>query len=155
MRLRKGIRRSRQLFAMLLTLIALLGVMPRGFAEDSGMISADEVIHPDEIQMMFDRYIADNGLNSDLISVGYVYTATGETWYYNEDRWYYSASLYKVPLMMIYAEKEAKGELTQDSEIFGMKLSYIEDEVLTYSNNDIAYSMMLNLADPGIYIASG
>ena len=150
MRLRKGIRRSRELFVMLLTLIALLGVMPCSFAEDSGMISADEVIHPDEIQMMFDRYIADNGLNSDLISVGYVYTATGETWYYNEDRWYYSASLYKVPLMMIYAEKEAKGELTQDSEIFGMKLSYIEDEVLTYSNNDIAYSMMLNLAEPAV-----
>lgn len=146
----KGTIRMRQLLGMLLAMAVMAGMVSRAYAEDLASVPENEVIHPDEIQMLFDRYVAENALSPDLISVGYIYTATGETWYHNEDRWYYSASLYKVPLMMLYAEREAKGELTQDSEIFGMPLSYIEDEVLTYSNNEIAYSMMLNLAEPAI-----
>ena len=138
----------RQFLTMLFALAFMTGMVSRADAEAPESVPVGGVIRPHEIQTMFDRYIADNGLNPELISIGYVYTATGEAWYYNEDRWYYSASLYKVPLMMLYAEKEAEGELTQDSQIFGMPLSYIEDEVLTYSNNEIAYSMMLNLAEP-------
>ena len=114
--------------------------------------SAEEKNKPlfdaEEIQKLLDAYLDEKGILSDLISVGYVYTATGESWYHNPDRWYYSASLYKVPLMMLLAEREAAGELTQESEIYGMPLSYIEEEVLTYSNNDIAYSIMLSLAQP-------
>lgn len=141
-------RMKRQLLVLLFMLTVLFSAAPCAYADLTSDDTDPAVIHADEIQNMFDRYIEENGLNPDMISVGYVYTATGESWYHNEDRWYYSASLYKVPLMMLYAEKEAAGELTQDSEIFGMPLSYIEDEVLTYSNNDIAYSMMLNLAEP-------
>ena len=131
-----------------IVLSVLFGLIPQCFAENPMTPPEESVIHPKDIQEFFDRYIAENNLSADLISVGYIYTATGERWYHNEDRWYYSASLYKVPLMMLYAEKEANGELTQESEFYGMQLSYIEDEVLTYSNNDIAYSMMLNIASP-------
>ena len=102
----------------------------------------------DELQETVDRYFEKNDLNPDLISIGYINTGNSKSWFHNGDRWYYSASLYKVPLMMLYAEKEAAGELTQDSEFFGLPLSYLEDEILTFSNNDLAYSMMLNLADP-------
>ena len=52
------------------------------------------------IQAMLDEYIASHDINPENISVGYVYTATGDTWFYNADKWYYSASMYKVPLMM-------------------------------------------------------
>ncbi len=138
----------RQILALLFILTAMLRAIPYAYADHDPDEMNRGVIHADEIQTMFDRYLEENGLSPDLISVGYVYTETGESWYHNEDRWYYSASLYKVPLMMLYAEKEAAGELTQDSEILGMPLSYIEEEVLTYSNNDIAYSMRLNLAEP-------
>ena len=138
----------RQILALLFILTAMLRAIPYAYADHDPDEMNRGVIHADEIQTMFDRYLEENGLSPDLISVGYVYTETGESWYHNEDRWYYSASLYKVPLMMLYAEKEAAGELTLDSEILGMPLSYIEEEVLTYSNNDIAYSMMLNLAEP-------
>ena len=148
MQIVKKNRMFRQALTAFFILSVLFSLIPHCFAEDSVSTPEDSVLHPDDIQELFDRYIAENNLSSDLISVGYVYTATGERWYHNEDRWYYSASLYKVPLMMLYAEKEANGELTQESEFFGMQLSYIEDEVLTYSNNDIAYAMMLNLADP-------
>lgn len=148
MQIVKKNRIFRYVSAAFIVLSVLFGLIPQCFAEDPLTPPEESVIHPEDIQEFFDRYIAENNLSSDLISVGYIYTATGERWYHNEDRWYYSASLYKVPLMMLYAEKEANGELTQESEFYGMQLSYIEDEVLTYSNNDIAYSMMLNIASP-------
>lgn len=105
-------------------------------------------IQPERLQELVDLYIQQNDLYGDIISIGYAYPATGETWYYHPDTWYYSASLYKVPLMMILAEKEFKGELTANSEINGMTLREIEKEVLTYSNNSVAYSTMLSIAEP-------
>lgn len=106
------------------------------------------VISEEELQELVESYAAEKGIYPELISIGYVYTETGERWFFNGDKNYYSASLYKVPLMMLYAEKEADGELSRESEIFGMTLSYIEEEVLTYSNNSIAYSMLCHLGEP-------
>ena len=105
-------------------------------------------IRSDEIQSLFDTYVSEHDLNPELISVAYVYTETNETWYHLPDTWYYSASLYKVPLMMILAERESDGELERDSLINGMQLSEIEEEVLINSNNDIAYSTMLYIDQP-------
>ena len=107
----------------------------------------NSILNPDEIQAMLDDYIARHSLNKDNISIGYVYTATGDTWYYNADKWYYSASMYKVPLMMILAEKEYNGELTRDSDLKGLTLGYAEETILTYSHNDYAHLMMSVVAD--------
>ena len=108
------------------------------------------VVHEDEIEALFDAYLTENDLNPDLISIAYEYTATGERWYHLEDRWYYSASLYKIPLMMILTEREYLGELTKDSDINGMTLDAVEEEVLVNSNNPIAYSTMLYIAQPDV-----
>lgn len=133
------------LFLNCFLLIAiLLSFFPHAAADMEG----EPLLDSEEIQRLLDAYLEEKGIVSDLISVGYVYTATGENWYHNPDRWYYSASLYKVPLMMLLAEKESAGEMTQETEIYGMPLSYIEEEVLTYSNNDIAYSVLLSVAQP-------
>ena len=135
----------RRVFAFFLSalLISLLLPFP-GFAEEGGF----KALSDEELQELVESYSAEKGVNPDLISVGYVYTETGERWFYNGDHAYYSASLYKVPLMMLFAEQEAEGELTQESEIYGMTLDYIEDEVLISSNNPIAYSMMCYLGEP-------
>ena len=106
------------------------------------------VIDPAEIEALFDAYISENDLDPELISVAYIYTGTEEHWYHLEDKWYYSASLYKVPLAMLLAEKVYNGEMTQESEIYGMTLESIEEEILTNSNNPIAYSMLLYLGEP-------
>ena len=108
------------------------------------------VVREDEIEALFDAYLTENDLNPDLISVAYEYTATGERWYHLEDRWYYSASLYKVPLMMLLTEREYLGELTKDTEINGMTLEAIEEEVLVNSNNPVAYSTLLYIAQPDV-----
>ncbi len=135
----------RQLFLLLLTAFLSLNCIPCiGAAEPSG------VVREDEIEALFDAYLTENDLNPDLISIAYEYTATGERWYHLEDRWYYSASLYKVPLMMLLTEREYSGELTKDSDINGMTLEAIEEEVLVNSNNPIAYSTLLYIAQPDV-----
>ena len=135
---------KKRIISLLLVVMQFITAVPLACAEET----RPRVVDAEEIQMIFDRYVAENGLDADLISVGYVYTPTGETWYHNEDKWYYSASLYKVPLMMLYAEREYLGELSADSEIYGMTLESIEEEVLTNSNNSLAYSMLLHVAEP-------
>ena len=134
--------------ALLLILALMLGTVVS--STSAGGEAETGVLEPEEIGRLFQNYISENGLNAELISVAYVYTGTGETWYHQEDKWYYSASLYKVPLMMILAERESAGELTQESVINGMDLSTIEEEVLVQSNNDIAYSAMLSIAQPDV-----
>ena len=103
------------------------------------------IFDPDELQSMVDSFIQEHsgyGVKADNISFAYTYLATGETWFYNPDTWYYSASMYKVPLMMILAEKEADGELTQESDVKGLTLAYAEESILVYSNNDYAHLML-------------
>lgn len=95
-----------------------------------------------QLDAMIAQYIEEKNLNADKISVGYCYTATGDTWLYNGDEWYYSASMYKVPLMMILAEREHNGELTQESDLNGLTLAKAEESILVYSNNDFAHLMM-------------
>ncbi len=104
------------------------------------------VLEPDGMQALLDGYISTHGQNPDHISVGYVYTDTGETWFYNADRWYYSASMYKVPLMMLFAEQEARGEIDRDTQMLGTTFGYLEDSILIRSNNDWAHAMMAVMA---------
>ena len=129
---------------LLICIVLLMAVPVRAFTEESEF----RAISDEELQELVESYLTENGINSELVSVGYIYTETDESWYFNGDKNYYSASLYKVPLMMLFAEQESAGELTQESEIYGMTLSYIEEEVLVSSNNPIAYSMMCYLGEP-------
>ena len=75
-------------------------------------------------------------------SVGFCYTGTGDCWFYNPDIWMYSASLYKVPVSMLMAEKEAAGELTPESIVMGCTFEYLESTALVYSNNDSGHAMV-------------
>ena len=138
-------RNARQFFLFLLTVCFSVAFIPCiGAAENPS------VIREKEIETLFDAYLRENDLNPDLISVAYEYTATGERWYHQEDRWYYSASLYKVPLMMLLTEREYLGELTKDSDINGLPLETVEEEVLVNSNNPVAYSALLYVAQPDV-----
>ena len=85
---------------------------------------------------------ASHNVRAERISFAYTYLATGETWFYNPDTWYYSASMYKVPLMMILAQQEYNGELTQETDIKGITLAQAEESILVYSNNDYAHLML-------------
>ena len=121
-------------------LLILLVLLPStAFAEeDTGIIDADS------LNAWMDDYASQYGLNDGyrVFSVGFCYTGTGDSWYYNADSFMYSASLYKVPVCMLAAEKEAAGELTQDSTVMGTTLQYLESTALTYSNNTSGHALV-------------
>lgn len=106
----------------------------------------DGVLDSDELKKLVEDFLDARGIPHDRFRLGYTYTGTGETWYYNGDEWSYSASVYKLPLMMMLAQKVAHGELKQDDKVCGVDLSYAEQVVLTYSNNDYAH-VMINYFD--------
>ena len=102
----------------------------------------DGVLDSDELKKLIEDFLDERGIAHDRFRLGYTYTGTNETWYYNGDVWSYSASVYKLPLMMMLAQKVANGELKQDDKVCGVDLTYAETSVLTYSNNDYAHVMI-------------
>ena len=135
-----------RIFTLFLCVLLFLSAVPLAFAEEASDERAEEpqfsVINAEELQALTEQAIEELRINPENLSIGYCYTPTGETWYYRDSDWYYSASLYKVPLMMILAEREHNGELTPESNVNGLTLEYAESAVLTWSNNTYAHLMM-------------
>ena len=97
----------------------------------------DGTVLTSKLQKVLDEWSVD----PKQISVGYYYSATGDSWYFNGDKWFYPASMYKVPLVMLLAEKVHNGELSQDSQVYDGVVADIEEHILTYSNNDWAHAI--------------
>ena len=135
---------AKRILALLLCL-ALLGI-PTVFAEGETAPAPEEedygILDPAALEQIVESYCDRKGLNRENISVGFCYTATGDTWYYNPDTWYYSASMYKVPVMMILAERYKAGEITDETRISGLTLAEANEYILVYSHNDYAHAMM-------------
>ena len=134
---------AKRILALLLCLVLLGGTV--AFAEGSYIPPEEEdygILDPEALQQIVDAYCDRKGLNRENISVGFCYTATGDTWYYNPDTWYYSASMYKVPVMMILAERYKAGEITDETRISGLTLAEANEYILVYSHNDYAHAMM-------------
>ena len=135
---------AKRILALLLCL-ALLG-LPTAFAEgETAPVPEEEdygILDPAALEQIVEAYCERKGLNRENISVGFCYTATGDTWYYNPDTWYYSASMYKVPVMMILAERYKAGEITDETRISGLTLAEANEYILVYSHNDYAHAMM-------------
>ena len=125
----------KKIISLALCLALILSLSLSAFADEAD----GGVIDPAALQKLVEDFVAERKLNPENISVGYVYTGTGEEWYYNGDAWYYPASMYKVPLMMLLAEKVADGELTQDSDLGGYTVALAEEYIISYSNNDYAH----------------
>ena len=151
---------GRQILALIMTMLMLSAMCTAAFAEaapsegaavaapeaDAQLPAAEDsgIIDAAALQQWMDGFVQEHNLNQDYMrfSVGFWYSGTGDSWYYDADQWMYSASLYKVPVSMLMAEKEAAGELTQDSVVNGTTLEYLESTALIYSNNDSGHSMV-------------
>lgn len=114
---------------MLLCLILTGAMGNSAFAEGNV-----KVVDSTYLDNWIGNYCTEHGLTD--FSVGFYYTGTGEYWFYNADQFMYSASMYKVPCSMLLSEKEAAGELTQDSKVYGFTVEYLERTAIVDSNND-------------------
>jgi hypothetical protein len=162
----------RTLLCLLLTLALLVSAAPLAWADEADMAKveggieitqeyADEVramrngglFDDEELEQMVEDFITAHKLKKENFSIGFVYTATGDTWYYNPDTWYYPGSMYKIPLMMLLSEQVSNGILDQEDELYGMKVSQVEEYILTYSNNDWAHRIRTYLGGDEVWRA--
>lgn len=133
----------RKLLPLLFSLALLLSLAPAALAQEPEG-GEESLIDEDRLNQWMDDYLKAHDLEHSWqdVSVGFCYTATGDCWYYNADVFMYSASLYKVPVCMLIAEKEAAGDVTPETRIQGSTLQYLESSALTYSNNDSGHVLV-------------
>lgn len=128
-----------------LALCAILIFPIAAFAEGESAAEEEEtyaVVDPAALEKLVDEYLSSRNLRKDRVSIGYCYLDTGDTWYYNPDVWRYSAYMYRLPLTMIFAEKEYNGELNQDSELKGMTLAQAEENILVHRSDESTHKLM-------------
>ena len=133
----------RSLFCCLLVLLVLMTqTMPAAHGEEDA-----QVLDEEELNRWMESFLQERNLDADniTVSVGFWYSGTGESWYYDADRWMYAESLYKVPVAMLLAEKEAAGELSRDSIIYGITLEFAEESALVRSNEDSGVAMVVGM----------
>ena len=147
--------------SLLLAVILLLSCAPSALADEgestaspastetAGTAAAEAgLIDSAALDTWMDDYVALNGLGGEnqRFSVGFCYTGTGDCWFYHGDDWMYSASLYKVPVSMLMAEKEAAGELSPDTVITNSQgtgtFEKLESTALILSNNTSGHIMV-------------
>ena len=126
----------RRWICLLLSALVLFSALPTARAEGTEEPEGEaeepvySVLREEEIAQVIEDYLTENNIWRPGIGIGFLYTATGEEWYYNGDKFFYSASLYKVPLLMLVSNMVARGELEQDAEIKGFKLTQMEEAIL-------------------------
>ena len=130
------------LFSIGISAFAALEVSkaPENTGNESSIL--DEAAIKAQVEGLIQQYVTAGYVKESELAIAYTYLATGDSWYRNPDMWFYSASIYKVPLMMIMAEKEAKGEIDAQTDIMGLPLAQVEKIVLVDSNNDYAHNTM-------------
>ncbi len=115
----------------------LCGLTLPAFAEgeESGLLD------PAALTALVEDFLKDNGIPAKNVGIGFCYTATGEEWFYNPDTWFYPASVYKVPLMMVLAEHVSAGQVSEQEVIAGLELPKLFDYIIIHSNNDYAHQV--------------
>lgn len=87
---------------------------------------------------LFEEY----DLSERNFALGFRALSDGTEYWYNADKLFETASLYKLPLNMYFYELEAAGELASDESIYGVPLDYCHEQSLVYSNNELSQLMV-------------
>ena len=91
------------------------------------------------------EFIADHGAIPSRMGAAYYNTVTGEEHFFNGDQYRYAASVYKLPLNMVYAERVYRGEMQMDDRIGGWHYDEMQRLSLEYSSNSVSELLCNNL----------
>ncbi len=127
------------LLPLLLCLVLILSLFPAAARAEE-----ESILDEERLDAWIKDFLTKNGIGggNQIFSVGFCYTATGDCWYYNGDAFMYSASMYKVPVSMLLAEKEKSGLISQDTNLGGGTLKYLETTALIHSDNNSGHAML-------------
>lgn len=123
---------KRRILFTLLLCTALLLALPAWATDEP------EVLDPEEIDRLLEPYLEEYKVTEKNLGIAFLYTATGETYFLHGEQHFYSASLYKVPLCMRYAERISKGELDWSTQWKGSTMERMISRTLLYSDNSTA-----------------
>ena len=132
--------RYRQILALLVCAALLFAAAVPGFAEDAPA-EKDRLLDDKALTEMVEGFLKERSIPSERVGIGFYYPETGEEWFYNPDTWFYPASVYKVPLMMILADRVSSGMVAPDEQIGGLPLDTVFDYIIVHSNNDYAHEV--------------
>ena len=106
---------------------------------EPAIAAAKDQTWDDIVSMLFEKY----GISPDEpnIALTYYNTVTGESYRYNADKYFVTASVFKVPLCMLVAEKVSAGEISMDEQIAGWSFSNREWRALAHSDNQAALDL--------------
>ena len=102
---------------------------------------AASILDDAALTALVEDFLKENSIPKDRVGIGFCYTATGDEWFYNPDAWFYPASVYKVPLMMVLAERVSAGMVSPEEKIGGLELPTVFEYIIIYSNNDYAHEV--------------
>lgn len=79
--------------------------------------SSDALIEIDDLESTITAYLDMMNIQTSEIAISYQNLITGETYLLNENQYMFAASLYKLPLAMLYYDEIAAGNMTLDQEL--------------------------------------
>ncbi len=132
--------RYRQILALLLCAALFFTAAAPGFAEEAAGEKTG-LLDDKALTELVEGYLKESGIPGDRVGIGLYFPETGEEWFYNPDTWFYPASVYKVPLMMILSERLSAGMISEDEVIAGLPLDKLFDYIIVHSNNDYAHEV--------------
>ncbi|MCR5664745.1 MAG: class A beta-lactamase-related serine hydrolase [Oscillospiraceae bacterium] len=131
-------KRRRKLICLAAALCLLLSLLPAALAaEDPGDGPLAEKSFDELCQELMDAYYVD----PEKVSFGYYNTVTGETHYHRPDEYMDAASMFKVPINMLFAERVAEGEMDWDTKIAGVPYEKALRMTIINSDNKMAEHM--------------
>lgn len=128
---------KKKLITFLICICLCLSLVPFQAAADDSSFEGRS--WDDVIGGLIEKYDADG----ENVSVGLAYfnTVTGEEHYYNKEEYYVTASMFKIPINMLFIDKIAAGEIPEDVSIGGFSYKTILDYTILNSDNEKAELM--------------
>lgn len=139
----------KRVFSLIAAITIILSAVPTASAEGtvlnalakSGIKATDENAWEEYKDFLLEY----EEIGPENTAFGYYNFETGEEYYYNADEYFIAASMYKVPLNMVYAERVSSGDISMDTKIGGIKYSELQWSTIVDSTNDKAEILWNNL----------
>ena len=125
---------TKKLLCLLAALCILFSLLPTAYAE----VADDERFKDKTWDEIVDAFFAEHSTGPGFITFGYYNTVTGEEHYYDGDKYVVAASMFKIPLNMLFTEKIANGEMDWDTKIRGIAYENMLEWTIVNSDNQMA-----------------
>lgn len=129
-------KRMKKLLCLFAALCLLLVICPVARAEEPE--AGDERFDGKTWEEIIQDFLEEHRTYAEGVGLGYYNTVTGDEQYYNPDTYFVAASMFKVPLNMLYCEKVSSGEIDWNTNIWGYSYEYLLEGTIIDSNNELA-----------------